>query len=238
MKLSGVQTNPLAAIRRRVALQSAAGGAAAAAARSPDTAAFLGLTEADLTPQVQAAIGQLVTEIDELRKEVTRLKAYLEQAEALADRDVLTPLLNRRAFMRELGRAGAFSQRYGAPASLVYFDLDNFKAVNDRFGHAVGDEALKALAQRLLDNVRETDIAGRIGGDEFAIILVQADEDTAVMKAGQLKAAIQATPVQCGDWMTPIHLTFGVRQIDPMLPAEAMLAEADAAMFAHKRTKK
>jgi len=238
MKTSGVQMNPLAAIRRRVALQGASSGGGAAAARAPDQAAFLGLTEADLTPQVQAALGQLVTEIDELRKEVTRLKAYLEQAEALADRDVLTPLLNRRAFVRELGRAGAFSQRYGAPASLVYFDLDGFKLVNDRFGHAAGDEALKAVAARLLDQVRETDVAGRIGGDEFAVILVQADEATAAMKAAQLAVAIQAEPVQCGDWMTPIHLTYGVCEIDPMLPAEAMLAEADKAMFARKRGKK
>ena len=233
MKLSGVRADPLANVRRRVALQTAAGSAA----RAPDSTGFLGLGEADLTPQVQAALGRLFTEIDELRQEVSRLKAHLSEAEALADHDVLTPLLNRRAFVRELGRNVAFAQRYGAPASLVYLDLDGFKGVNDRFGHAAGDDVLKAVATRLIAQVREFDVVGRLGGDEFAVILAQADQATAAAKAEQLVAAVQAEPFPCGDWMTPLHITHGVRQIDPALSAEDILAGADAAMFAAKRAK-
>jgi diguanylate cyclase (GGDEF)-like protein len=234
MKISGVRADPFAAVRRRVALQNQAG---AGAARAPDSAAFLGLEEDELTPKVQAALGQLLTEIDELRNEVSRLKAHLTEAEGLADQDALTPLFNRRAFVRELSRNLSFVQRYGTPASLVYFDLDGFKAVNDRYGHAVGDEALKAVAERLLSQVRESDVVGRIGGDEFAVILSQADETAARAKAAQLAAAVEAEPVQAGQWMTPVHITFGVAQLDPDRTAEEMMAGADAAMFAAKRAK-
>lgn len=237
MKLSGVRSDPLAGVRRRVALQSAAGGSAQAA-RAPDSAAFLGLTETDLTPAVQAALGQLFTEIDELRKEVTRLKAHLAETEDLADSDVLTPLLNRRAFVRELGRNLAFVQRYGTPASVIYFDLDGFKSVNDRFGHAGGDEALKTVASRLLSAVRESDVVGRLGGDEFGVILVQADLPTATAKAAQIATAVEGEAVGVGDWMTPIHVTWGVRQIEALSTVEDLLADADRAMFASKKAKR
>lgn len=237
MKLSGVRSDPLAGVRRRVALQSAAGGTAYAA-RAPDSAAFLGLSETDLTPPVQAALGQLFTEIDELRKEVTRLKAHLAEAEDLADLDVLTPLLNRRAFVRELARNLSFVQRYGTPASVIYFDLDGFKGVNDRFGHAGGDEALKTVAARLLSGVRESDVVGRIGGDEFGVILVQADLATAQAKAAQIAAAVEGAPIGVGDWMTPVHVTYGVRQMDAEATVESLLADADKAMFLSKRAKR
>lgn len=237
MKISGVRADPLAGVRRRVALQSAADASGLATTRSPDSARFLGLAETDLTPQVRGALGQLLAEIDELRKEVTRLKAQLADVEEIADRDVLTPLLNRRAFVRELGRAIAFSQRYGAKASLAYFDLDGFKAVNDRFGHAGGDEALKAVSKALVAHVRETDVVGRIGGDEFGVILAQADGAAAAAKAAQLAAVIQSEPVQSGQWMMPLHISWGVREIDPAFTAEDMLSAADTAMYERKRAR-
>jgi diguanylate cyclase (GGDEF)-like protein len=151
---------------------------------------------------------------------------------------VLAPVLNRRAFLREIKRVAAFAQRYGSPASLVFFDLDGFKVVNDRFGHAAGDEALKAVAQRLQANVRETDIVGRIGGDEFAVLLVQADQATALSKADSLAAAISGTPVRFGEWSAPLHISYGVREIEAGADPEVALAEADAAMFLRKRTRR
>ena len=235
MKVSGAQTDPMFGVRRRAALQAASAPTATAAARQADSAAFLGLTETDLTPSVQAALTTLLAEIDELRGEVGRLKARLNEAEDLADQDPLTPLLNRRAFVRELRRVLTFAQRYGGPASLIYFDLDGFKAVNDRFGHAAGDAALGAVAERLRANVRESDILGRIGGDEFGVILVQADLSAALAKAAALAAAIESEPIQCGEWLAPLKISFGVRQIDPALTAEQVLSEADAQMYARKR---
>ncbi|WP_309091289.1 GGDEF domain-containing protein [Phenylobacterium sp.] len=235
MKISGARNEPFSHIRRR-ALAEAAGQPTAAAAKA-DSAAFLGLTEAELTPAVRGAVDTLLTEIDELRGEVGRLKARLSEMEGLADRDALTPLLNRRAFLRELSRVRTFTQRYGSPASVVFFDLDGFKRVNDRFGHAAGDAALKAVAERLDANVRESDVVGRLGGDEFGVILVQADHATAELKAAALAHAIEAEPIHFGDWTAPVHVSFGVRQISPEVEPEALLAEADAAMFARKRAR-
>jgi diguanylate cyclase (GGDEF)-like protein len=236
MKLLGVNVDPLAGVRRRAAVR---GGGAPAATRSPqnvDSAAFLGLDEGDLTPQVQSALTTLLGEIDELRKEVGRLKSRLAEAEGLADKDALTPLLNRRAFVRELGRVMAFIQRYGGPASLIYFDMDGLKAVNDRFGHPAGDQVLRTVADRLAANVRESDIVGRLGGDEFAVILVHADIATGAAKAAALAQAIESEPAQWGEWLAPMKVTYGVRKIVPGLSPEQVLAAADAAMYARKRT--
>lgn len=237
MKVSGARNEPFSTIRRR-ALARAGAEVSAYAAPSGDKTAFLGLSETDLTPAVQGAVQTLLSEIDDLRGEVARLKAKLTEAEELADRDPLTPVLNRRAFLRELGRIRTFAQRYGSPASLVYFDLDGFKSVNDRFGHAAGDAALQAVAQRLAGNIRESDIVGRMGGDEFGVILVQADKATAVAKAASLSKAIEDSPIRFGDWSAPLHVSFGVREIVPDVDPETLLAEADAAMFQAKRDRR
>jgi diguanylate cyclase (GGDEF)-like protein len=233
MKISGARNEPFSTIRRRALAQ--AGAQVATAAPPADAATFLGLGEEDLTPAVRAALQALLGEIDDLRGEVGRLKARLTETEGLADRDALTPLLNRRAFLRELNRIRTFAQRYGAPASLVYFDLDGFKAVNDRYGHAAGDAALQAVAERLLANVRESDLVGRMGGDEFAVILVQADRPVAEAKAAALAHALEREPIRFGDWTAPLHLSFGVRQITQDATPEQLVAEADAAMYAAKR---
>jgi GGDEF domain-containing protein len=112
MKVSGATTEPFSAIRRRALAQAGAAVSGQPAARA-DQAAFLGVPEPEMTPAVKAALVTLLTEIDDLRGEVGRLKARLAEAETLADRDALTPLLNRRAFLRELSRVAAFAERYG-----------------------------------------------------------------------------------------------------------------------------
>jgi diguanylate cyclase (GGDEF)-like protein len=231
MKITGVRSEQLPDRPRG----PARGPAAIVSSTPMDSAGFLGLTPAELTGPVQKALQTLLSELDALRSEVARLKAQLAEAEGLADRDVLTPALNRRAFMRELHRARAFRERYGSPASLVYFDLAGFKAVNDRFGHAAGDAALKAVAERLMANLRTSDVVGRMGGDEFAVILVQADAATAQVKAEALTRAVEATPIEFGEWSAPIHLSFGVHEIAADADPEAVVAAADAAMYARRR---
>jgi diguanylate cyclase (GGDEF)-like protein len=236
MKVTGARTEPFSDIRKRALAR--AGAAVPAAAQRTDSAAFLGVPESELTPAVREALSTLLTEIDDLRGEVARLKGRLAEVEGLADRDGLTPLLNRRALLRELGRVRTFAQRYGAPASLVYFDLDDLKSVNDRFGHAAGDAALKAVADRLAANVRESDIVGRMGGDEFAVILVQADRTTAEAKAESLVRTIQREPLQFGDWSAPLRVSWGVAALPPDAQPEAVVAAADAAMYAQKRARR
>ena len=234
MKVTGARNEPFSAMRRRALAQA---GAAVRAAPA-DKADFLGISEAELTPAVKGAVQTLLTEIDDLRGEVGRLKTRLAEAEEIADRDALTPLLNRRALVRELGRIRTFAQRYGSAASLVYFDLDDLKSVNDRFGHAAGDAALKAVAERLRANVRDSDIVGRMGGDEFAVILVQADRATAEAKASSLARAVESEPLRFGDWTAPLHVSFGVCEIGQDSDPEAIVAQADAAMFARKRERR
>ncbi|MDR6627486.1 GGDEF domain-containing protein [Caulobacter segnis] len=234
MKITGARTEPFAAIRKR-ALARAGAQVAVREVSAPDSAAFLGLTDADLTPKVIEALQTLMTEIQDLRNEVSALKLRLNEAQNLADMDALTPVLNRRAFLREMKRVAAFAQRYGSPASVVFFDLDDFKRVNDRFGHAAGDQALKAVAKRLQNNVRESDIVGRMGGDEFAVLLAQADKETAMTKARALADAVMGAPVEFGEWSAPLHISYGVREIEPGADPETALAEADAAMFMRKR---
>lgn len=228
MSTSAVHTAPLAAVRPRDLSRAA----------QTDGLGFPGLSEAELTPAVQAALSALMVELADLRGEARRLKARLAEAEAAADADPLTSARNRRAFVRELRRVVAFARRHGAPASLVYFDVDDLKGVNDRFGHAAGDAALKAVADRLAAHVRQSDVVGRLGGDEFAVLLDQADQRTAEAKAETLARLITAQPVRAGRRLAPIRVSWGARQIDPAKDAETLIAEADAAMFAMKRARR
>lgn len=229
MKITGARNEPIRPERRRVLAPG--GVASSGAAGAVDQVTFLGIPRAEMTPAVQAAIEALIGELDQLKREVAQLRARLSDAEGLADRDTLTPLLNRRAFVRELSRARTFAGRYGFPASLVYFDLDGFKALNDDQGHAAGDAALMAVADRLVANVRESDLVGRMGGDEFAVVLVQADQTTAEAKAATLAQAIEAVG-------QGLKVSYGVRELDPDTDPEALIADADARMFAAKRVRK
>jgi diguanylate cyclase (GGDEF)-like protein len=192
-----------------------------------------------LTPPLAGPLKEtlmaLVSQIDGLRDEVGLLKTRLSEAQDLADRDGLTPLYNRRALMRELARTAAEVERHGLAASLVYLDLDGFKAVNDRFGHAAGDVVLKTVAERLVRLVRETDVVGRLGGDEFAVILTHADQAAAELKAADLIGAIEGLPVDTGDWMVPLHLSCGVCEITGGHTPDQILARADGAMYQTKR---
>ena len=183
---------------------------------------------------LEAALARLAAERDDARAEAERLRRRLAEVEQLADRDPLTPVLNRRAFVRELGRAAAFCSRYAAPASLVYFDLDGFKSVNDRFGHAAGDAVLEAVARGLLDHVRESDVVARLGGDEFAVLLAQAEADAGLAKARALVAELEREPVVFEGRAIAVRLSAGVRAYEAGLTPARWLAEADAAMFVRK----
>ena len=182
-------------------------------------------------PWPLASIGD---ETIRLRNEIERLQTRLARAERLADHDVLTPLLNRRGFMRELNRALASCRRYQTGAALIYLDLDGFKAVNDRLGHAAGDAALVAVARTLEAAIRETDAAARLGGDEFAVVLTHADADAGVLKARALSEAIRAIPLIFGGERVRLSASWGVRAFEADMSAEQILAEADAAMFVRK----
>ena len=185
-----------------------------------------------------AAAEALAREVAALRRDIGDLEDALKRAEALADHDALTPLYNRRAFGRELSREIANAHRHGGPLSLLYVDLDGFKQVNDRFGHATGDEVLVHVAQILKANTRETDVRGRLGGDEFAVALVQCSEADARVKAQRLVQLIAATKViDPQDPACPglrIGVTMGVATWAPGMGATELLRRADDEMYAAK----
>lgn len=194
------------------------------------------ITAANLDAAAPAAAQEtLIRENAELRAELERVRARLAEVEGLADRDALTPLFNRRAFMRELGRTSDYIERYGGPASLAYFDLDGLKAINDRFGHAAGDAVLQAVAERLRSHVRTSDVAGRLGGDEFAVILAQTNGFQAEAKAESLAAAVAADPVEGLPASLRPRISWGVAELRAGVAPETILAEADAAMYASRR---
>ena len=123
----------------------------------------------------------------------------------------MLPLLNRRAFVRELTRYIAFTGRYNTPASLIYFDLNHFKPINDTYGHAAGDAVLSHFADVLLAHVRDSDCVGRLGGDEFGVLLTHANQEQALKKADVLAAALEASPT------TGTAMPF--RSASPMAPS-------------------
>ncbi len=141
-------------------------------------------------PNIEDPAADLVAEIARLRAEVEALRLRAEAAEAAAEHDVLTPVLNRRGFVAAMTRTMAYCTRYKVPAVLLYLDLDGFKSVNDTLGHAAGDAALVRVAELLLENVRATDAVGRLGGDEFAVLLLNSGLEAGREKAAGLKTAL------------------------------------------------
>jgi diguanylate cyclase (GGDEF)-like protein len=198
----------------------------------------LGIPLEELTPNVRSALARLQSQIDALRADRAQLNQRLRQAEDLADTDTLVPVFNRRAFVRELTRVMSFAQRYDVQASVVYFDLDGFKQINDRFGHPAGDAILKAIAQTLLTHIRESDLAGRVGGDEFAVILAKAGPTDARIKGQQLADAIAETKVPFQGHMLSVGAAFGAYTFAPNDTPEQALSRADEAMYALKTSRK
>ncbi len=214
---------------------------AAARGEPADTAlpaSVLGIPESEFTPKVRDAIMGLMQEVDDLRRELAHTHARLDEAEKAADQDHMLPLLNRRAFVRELTRYIAFTGRYNTPSSLIYFDLNKLKATNDRLGHAAGDAVLTQFSSVLLAHVRESDCVGRLGGDEFGILLSHATQDQAMKKADALADAVKSSPAQWNGHTIPVSFAYGAFELNPGDNADTALARADEAMYAQKRANK
>ena len=135
-----------------------------------DVTTIQGIPQSELTPRVRMALDVLMAEVQELRGALSQAKKRIGYLENLADQDTLAPVLNRRAFVRELARMISFAERYETPGSVLYFDIDGMKAINDRHGHGAGDLVVRHAAETLLDRLRGSDLVGRLGGDEFGVI--------------------------------------------------------------------
>jgi len=177
---------------------------------------------------------ELIDENALLRASIAELRERLVAAEQLADTDPLVPLPNRRCFFRELDRAVKQASRHGTPAAVLYVDVDGLKAINDRHGHFAGDAVLIHVGKLLGGLVRSTDMAARIGGDEFGLILDHLDLDSALDTAGRVARYIAATPLDLGGTMIRIEASIGTTAIVPGDTVEAVMQRADRNMYLAK----
>jgi len=224
-----------AAVRKRAAVARAPAAAAAGSAAARDVVSVGGVPEAELTPNVRRAITQLMAEVEQVRHELQEARQRIDYLEKLVDQDPLMPsVYNRRAFVRELTRMMAFAHRYGVPASLVYFDVNNMKHINDAHGHAAGDAALVTMAQALVENVRTTDVVGRLGGDEMGVLLVQTDQELANHKAAELAARIEARETLWQGKVLHVTVAYGAHAFAHGDSAGEVIEAADRAMYSQK----
>ena len=152
--------------------------------------------------------------------------------------DPLTGLANRRLLEETLRTELARAARFGDEVCLVLADLDDFKQVNDRFGHAAGDEVLKAFAGALDHTVRDSDMAGRWGGEEFALVLPGTDAEGGARLADRARRAIGSTSVEIPGGSVRVTASFGVASFPGVHDRDALLAAADGALYAAKRAGK
>jgi len=220
----------------RAALEAGTRSAAAVPAlrdgRAMGVFEFFGPVPIEDDPDVASALTRLVEDV----AHAWERRAHTETLQTLADHDSLTGLLNRRRFEEELHSQAAAVARYGRHAALLVFDLDDFKAVNDEHGHAVGDALLREIAAVLRRRLRASDRAARLGGDEFAVILEDADPAVATQVAAELVRDLASVRLAEGPGVRA-SASVGVAAITGEDGLSA-LHVADQAMYAEKRRRR
>jgi diguanylate cyclase (GGDEF)-like protein len=163
------------------------------------------------------------------------LQAVLAQADEVAHTDALTYLPNRRAILAELQRQVTYSERYGTPLTVSMVDLDNFKDVNDTYGHQAGDQVLRFMASELRDRIRGPDLIGRYGGDEFLMILPNTTASAAAEQAARLCKQVWSTTLTPTRPPIEVNLSIGIAQYQAHGDTwRALLERADQALYQAK----
>jgi diguanylate cyclase (GGDEF)-like protein len=186
------------------------------------------------TPRLSGAPDDAKPAVRRLRTQLAQAQARIEELEASADTDFLLDIPNRRGFERELNRAVAYIKRYHATAALIVLDVDRLKPINDAFGHAAGDQVLKAIVAALRRHVRASDVIGRLGGDEFALLLWNLSETDAHAKAAALEQAIDRLSFVFRGRTVAAGASAGVTVLGTHAEAARALEEADSAMYVRK----
>jgi diguanylate cyclase (GGDEF)-like protein len=174
---------------------------------------------------------ELLEEITRLRAEITRLESKVAELDRLAHRDPLVPLANRRGMLRDLETMIARHDRHETPGAVLFVDLNGLKMLNDSFGHMGGDAALVTVAEKLIEGTRATDCVGRLGGDEFCVLLEHADEKSALETAERLVEMIADEECLFEGSPMPLSVAIGVTLIEKGDTAATVLARADKAMY-------
>jgi len=222
-------------IEREVQLESASNKLRAFAIQFQVTTAK---RDAELQRQRQAVLTRANSELDALNVSLTEANLQktmlLDRLERQTFEDALTGLANRRRLDQRLADEFALALRHGRPLAVAIADLDNFKLVNDRYSHAVGDAVLRAVAMLLSSQVRHTDLVARFGGEEFVLVLVQTDADAALRVCEKLRTAVER---HAWDTMQPglsLTISIGVCADTTLAGHERMLAAADRNLYLAK----
>jgi diguanylate cyclase (GGDEF)-like protein len=186
------------------------------------------------SPGLAAAPNGAKLIIRRLRTQLAQALKRIEELQASADTDFLLGILNRRGFERELHRSIAYIKRYHASGAVIVVDVDRLKPINDAFGHAAGDQVLKAVVAVLLRHVRSSDMIGRLGGDEFAVLLWNLSETDAKAKAASLEDAVDRLTFSFRGRAVTTGASAGVAILGPHAEAGRALEEADSAMYVRK----
>ena len=182
---------------------------------------------------------KFISRLEEQREEIKKLRDELRRVKEEANIDPLTGLRNRRSFERTLSEFFKDFKKFGYPFSLIMLDLDNFKEINDTYGHLVGDRVLKEVGNILRNYLRAKDVAARVGGEEFAVILPGITKDVAALVAERLRKVISNRTVEYGDSKVNFTASFGVAEMrDDVESPEDLIREADEKLYRAKRTGK
>ncbi len=197
--------------------------------------ANLGIHDAEMTDNVRFVVSALLEKLDDVSRDLSRTKENLAEIERLVDVDCMAPIANRRAFMRRLSWAINMHERYGHSSTILYFDLNDFKNINDVYGHAAGDLAIIHVAQVLSSTMRESDFLARIGGDEFSVIMYYASEEAAKRRGQKIAEKLFTTPFVFNGTKLYISASYGYYTVRGGDDAESAIASADMSMYVDKR---
>jgi diguanylate cyclase (GGDEF)-like protein len=207
--------------------RKASGRKAAPAARLAAPAPKRQTAQRDVAADARATIRRLKSQLAAAHERIANL-------ESSADTDFLLGVLNRRGFERELHRSVAYIRRYHASGALFVLDVDRLKPINDAFGHAAGDAVLKAVVAALSRHVRSSDLIGRLGGDDFALLLWNLSETDAKAKASALEESIDRLTLTFRGRAISAGASIGVAILGPHADAGTALEQADCAMYVRK----
>lgn len=185
-----------------------------------------------------APLAKAKRQVAALEADLAAAQARIDELQAWADTDFLLNIYNRRGFERELERSVAYIRRYNASAALIVLDVDRLKPINDSFGHAAGDIVLKGVVAVLMRHVRSSDVVGRLGGDEFGVLLWNLTQADALAKAIALEDAIDRLTFVFKGHSVVAGASAGVALIGAGDEAVSAMEEADRAMYARKTARR
>jgi diguanylate cyclase len=188
--------------------------------------------------QMRRETSELAKNLEKSRSQVVILRSRLEEAKAIGMRDSLTSLANRRSFDSHLAKEIKEAQSHGTQMCLVMGDLDHFKKINDNYGHPFGDQVLKYFADLLVKHTKGGDVAARLGGEEFAVILPQTTLESATRLTDQIRSRLEAQEwlnAQNGQLFNKITASFGIVRLGERDDSDTLVKRADTMLYQAKR---